>query len=124
MARIAVLGLGYVGSVSLGCLSNLGHSVIGVDVKEEKIAQIKQGKAPNYEYNLDELISKGIKNGKIEVTTEIDRTLGSSNIIMVCVGTPSNYHGDIDTTYLENVSKEIANSRSIDENAKKKNRDL
>ncbi len=120
MVKIAIIGLGYVGSVTLGCLSKLGHSVIGVDIKGEKISHIKQGKAPIYEKNLDSLISEGINNGNIDVTTDINEALEDSNVIMVCVRTPADYLGDIDTTFLETVSKAIAQSKSIDDHTKKR----
>ena len=72
---IAVIGLGYVGSVSSGCLAKLGHRVIGVDVDATKIGKMANGQAPIVEPGLDELVAVGHVEGRIKATHDIEYTL-------------------------------------------------
>ena len=63
--KIAVLGLGYVGSVTGACLAELGHTVFGVDRDEFKVESIRAGRAPFYEPGLEELIVRGVQAGRL-----------------------------------------------------------
>ena len=65
--NIGVLGLGYVGSTCLGCLSELGHRLMGVDIELDKVDMINDGRSTVYEQGLDDLIYEGVKNQKIIV---------------------------------------------------------
>ena len=97
---IAVVGLGYVGSVSSGCLAKLGHRVIGVDVDETKIGKMANGQAPIVEPGLDELVAVGHVEGRIKATHDIDYAVAHSDIAFLAVGTPSREDGGIDDAYL------------------------
>ncbi|MBQ0712342.1 MAG: nucleotide sugar dehydrogenase [Porticoccus sp.] len=104
---ISIIGLGYVGAVSSACFAEMGHSVIGVDVSEDKVSLIKSGKSPIVEAGLDELIQKGIKSGKLTATSDIDAAIRETNVSIVCVGTPGKENGDLDLTYIERVCMQI-----------------
>lgn len=104
---IAIIGLGYVGSVSTGCLAKLGHRVIGVDVDETKIGKMANGQAPIVEPGLDELIAVGHVEGTVKATHDVDRAVKNSDIAFLAVGTPSRADGGIDDSYLVDAVTEI-----------------
>ena len=105
--HLAVFGLGYVGSVSAACLSQLGHSVVGIDVNPEKAAHIRAGHAPVVEPRLDELMRANVRAGRL---TAFDRpdAAADAEVYMICVGTPSNAQGAVDLTALKAVLEQIA----------------
>jgi GDP-mannose 6-dehydrogenase len=105
--RVAVFGLGYVGSVTAACLASRGHSVIGVDVNPAKVNLINQGQSPVVENRLGGLVAEQIAAGRLSATTDSVRAVANSDIALVCVGTPSAPNGSLDTGYLERVSAEI-----------------
>ncbi|GAA2539105.1 nucleotide sugar dehydrogenase [Mycolicibacterium diernhoferi] len=105
--RVAVFGLGYVGSVSAACLALRGHSVIGVDVNREKVEMINRGRGPVVEDGLDDLVFSQVVSGRLCATTDAARAVANTDIALVCVGTPSAPNGSLLTTFLEHVSEEI-----------------
>jgi GDP-mannose 6-dehydrogenase len=104
---IAVLGLGYVGCVTAACLAKLGHRVYGIDKDEAKIASILAAKAPFYEPGLEEAIRETVAAGNLSASTELESGLASSDIALVCVGTPSARNGNLSVEQLERVLGEI-----------------
>ncbi|MGA2588330.1 MAG: nucleotide sugar dehydrogenase [Bryobacteraceae bacterium] len=107
-ARLAVLGLGYVGSVTAAGLAHLGHHVIGVDRDSYKIESIEAGRAPFYEPGLEELIREGRANGRLSATGALEPALADSDIALICVGTPSEPNGNLGLDQLRRVCREIA----------------
>ncbi|SCL34154.1 GDP-mannose 6-dehydrogenase [Micromonospora rhizosphaerae] len=105
--RIAVFGLGYVGSVSAACLASRGHQVIGVDVNRAKVELIARGQAPVVEERIGELTAEVVASGALRAITSVAEAIASSDISLVCVGTPSAPNGSLSTTYLERVAEEI-----------------
>ena len=70
MSAISVFGLGYVGAVSLACLAESGHTMMGVDVNPTKVALIAEGCSPIIEAGLEESLKKGVLSGRIQATTD------------------------------------------------------
>jgi GDP-mannose 6-dehydrogenase len=105
--RVSIFGLGYVGSVTAACLASLGHHVIGVDVNPEKIALINQGKSPLVEPDLDRLVLDAVQSGLLSATQNAAEAVHASEILMVCVGTPSNSNGSLDLSYVKRVLSQI-----------------
>src|SRR5437868_4585091 len=105
--RISVFGLGYVGAVSCGCMTDLGHEVIGCDVSQAKVDLINAGKPPIVEEGLDALLQKAVKAGKLRATTSPEEAVKNSDVAMVCVGTPSTRSGGVNRVYLETVAAQI-----------------
>ena len=99
--KIAIFGLGYVGSVSAACLSMAGHDVIGVDVDPHKVELVGQGKSPVTEPDLDDLLLQGVRAGRLRVTTDTAQAVRQSDLSLLCVGTPSRRNGSLESTYLE-----------------------
>ena len=113
MTNISIFGLGYVGSVSTACFADNGHTVVGVDINETKLAMICQGRSPIIEKGLDDLLKKGVKTGQIRATTDASEAVHRSNISFICVGTPSNSNGSLSLTYVKRVSEEIGAALAI-----------
>ncbi|MBV9504186.1 MAG: UDP-glucose/GDP-mannose dehydrogenase family protein [Acidobacteriia bacterium] len=106
-ARIAVLGLGYVGCVTAACLAHLGHTVIGIDRDEFKVKSILDGKAPFYEPGLEEIVQNTVAAGRLSAAVSLAEGLERSEIALICVGTPSAKNGNLSLEQLRRVVDEI-----------------
>jgi GDP-mannose 6-dehydrogenase len=100
---VSVFGLGYVGAVSLACLVRDGHTVIGVDIDESKLAFIRAGKTPVVEEGMVELMSRISAN----VTTDVGAAVQATELSFVCVGTPSAPNGSQDQTAVVKLARDI-----------------
>ena len=110
--KLCMIGTGYVGLVSGVCFSDLGNDVICVDKDLDKINNLKQGIIPIYEPGLEELVLKNFKNNRLKFTTNLKEAVLKSDIIFICVGTPTKKNSSAaDLTQVYDVAKEI--SRSI-----------
>lgn len=105
--RVSIFGLGYVGAVSAGCLVNDGHEVIGVDLLQTKIDLINRGMSPIIEKDIGDLIAKGVKNGLLAATTDVEQAVLDTELSFVCVGTPSQANGNLDLSYVKRVCEQI-----------------
>jgi UDPglucose 6-dehydrogenase len=104
-----MIGTGYVGLVSGVCFSDLGNDVICVDKDINKIENLKKGIIPIYEPGLDELALKNFKNKRLKFSTNLKDSISKSNIIFICVGTPTKQNGSAaDLSQISNVAKEIS----------------
>ena len=110
MARVSVFGLGYVGAVSVACLADRGHYVIGVDVNAAKADLIGSGRSPIVEAGLEDLLRKGVAAGRIRATTDTALAIAESDLSLICVGTPSNANGSLDLSYVRRVSEQIGDA--------------
>ena len=106
--RVAVLGLGYVGSVTAACLAHLGHRVTGVDRDAYKVSSIQSGRAPFFEPGLPELIEQGRASGRLSATTQLEPAIAQADIALICVGTPSERNGNLGLDQLRRVCGQIA----------------
>jgi GDP-mannose 6-dehydrogenase len=106
--KISVLGLGYVGTVTAGCLARRGHTVIGVDVHPQKVAEFNEGKAPIIEPGLDKMLSQAHEAGRLRATQHCAEAVAQSEVSIVCVGTPSTISGTLDLSYVRQVTREVA----------------
>ncbi|CAK16198.1 nucleotide sugar dehydrogenase [Pseudomonas entomophila] len=105
--NISIFGLGYVGAVCAGCLSARGHQVLGVDVTQDKIDLINQGRSPIVEPGLEQLLLDGVRQGRLRGTTDVQAAILATDLSLLCVGTPSKKNGDLDLVYMETVCREI-----------------
>lgn len=106
--KIAIFGLGYVGTTAAACLAHVGFEVIGVDTNEEKVAKINAGKSPIAEPGLDDLISRAIGNKLLKATADLGAEMDSVSVAIVCVGTPSAPDGSHNLGFIAEVSRQIA----------------
>tara|TARA_B100000902_G_scaffold374494_1_gene403496 strand:- start:237 stop:1535 length:1299 start_codon:yes stop_codon:yes gene_type:complete len=109
--KLCMIGTGYVGLVSGACFSDLGNDVICVDKDLNKINLLKKGKIPIYEPGLSELVIKNFKNKKLKFSTDLKKSILISDIIFICVGTPTKKkNNSADLSQIYNVAKEIKKS--------------
>lgn len=108
--RISVLGAGYAGAVSAACLARDGHTVVAVDNDRRKVAAIAAGRAPVAEPGLDDLIGAMVRLGRLTASTETRAALHTTDVSLVCVGTPSRADGSLDVTDVVSVSREIGDA--------------
>ena len=106
--KIVVAGTGYVGLVTAVCLAEVGHTVTCVDVVEEKIMMLNEGKSPIFEPGLEELMSKNKE--KLTYTLDAKSAYKNADVIFVGVGTPEKKDGSANLKYVYEVCREIAES--------------
>ena len=105
--KIAVFGLGYVGSVTSACLASLGHRVTGVDISEHKVADIRKGLSPIVERDLPGMIEENVKAGRLTATTDATEGVKDADLILVCVGTPSRDDGSLDLAHAIHAAQQV-----------------
>ena len=105
--KISIFGMGYVGAVSAGCLSRLGHQVVGVDPAQPKVDFINDGRSPVIENELEEIISSAVQGERLRATTDAHEAIADSDISLICVGTPSEPNGSLGLGYIRRVCEEI-----------------
>jgi GDP-mannose 6-dehydrogenase len=105
--NVIIMGLGYVGCVSAACLSEIGHAVFGVDRDTNKVEAVRKAQSPFFEPGLDALIQRNVANGRFTAGALDAESLERADVVMLCVGTPSQANGNIDLTYLHRVCEEI-----------------
>lgn len=105
--NISIFGLGYVGCVSLGCLAQNGHNIIGVDVNEHKVNLINNGKPTIIEKDIDNIIEEQYIKKRIFATKDYIKAINETDISIICVGTPSKKEGHLNLDYIYKVAKEI-----------------
>jgi len=109
--KLCMIGTGYVGLVSGVCFSDLGNHVICVDKDLTKIKKLQHGKIPIYEPGLDELVKKNIENKKLSFSNDLKNSIKKSDIIFICVGTPTKKGGgSADLSQIYGVAKELSKS--------------
>ena len=116
--KLCMIGTGYVGLVSGVCFADLGNEVICVDKDKTKINKLKKSIIPIYEPGLDELVKKNYKSGRLKFSTNISDSVKKSNLICICVGTPTKknkYEADLSQVYsaANEISKNINSFKII-----------
>ena len=110
---ISVIGLGYVGAVSMACLAHLGFRMVGVDVSLDKVRAIKEGRSPIFEARLGELLSAGVKDELIDATQNLVAAVLDTDVTFMSVGTPTSPNGDCDLTYVRQASRAIGQALAL-----------
>jgi len=105
--KVSVFGLGYVGSVSAASFAADGHDVVGVDVNADKVAAVNAGRSPIVEPGLEQQLAEAVSAGRLRATTDTADAIASTEVSLLCVGTPSRKNGSLDLTYLERVASQI-----------------
>lgn len=106
--KISVVGSGYVGLVTGGCLAEIGHEVICTDNDKSKIDILNSGKLPIFEPGLDEVIAKNRKASRLHFEAEPAKAVSEAEVVFICVGTPPLPNGDADLSAIDNVARLIA----------------
>lgn len=108
--RITIFGLGYVGTVSAGCLAAGGHEIVGVDPVQTKVDLINSGQSPIIEADIGDMIASAVADGRLRATTDTDQAIEETELSFVCVGTPSQKNGNLDLHYVQRVCEEIGHA--------------
>ena len=105
--RICVLGLGYVGVVSAGCLARDGHQVTGVDPERGKVDLVNAGRSPVIENAIGDIVAEQVAAGRLRATCDASVAMQNAELMIVCVGTPSLPNGGIDLQHMRRVCEQI-----------------
>ena len=110
--KIAIAGTGYVGLVTAVCLAHKGHSVTCVDIDEQKITMLQNGKSPIYEKDLEELMQQNAE--RLIYTTDYQSAYKNADVVFIGVGTPEKKDGSANLVYVYEVAKQVAHSAEKD----------
>ena len=106
--RLSVIGTGYLGATHAACMAELGFDVIGLDVVPEKVELLNSGKVPFYEPELDEVLERNIKAGRLRFTTSFQEAAEFGDVHFICVGTPQQ-----SGSYAADMSQVFGSVRSL-----------
>ena len=104
MTRIAVAGTGHVGLATAIALAQWGHEVVGADVSETIVGDLRAGKTTHYEPGLPEALGGSLATGRVAFTTDVEAAARTADVVFVCVGTPSKQDGSIDLRYVRKAA--------------------
>jgi UDPglucose 6-dehydrogenase len=110
LARVAVIGAGYVGLTTAACLAELGNDVTVVDTNTEKILLLKSHHVPFFEPGLSELVEKNAKAGRLRFTTAYEEAVPGAEYAIIAVSTPEGEGGEADLSYVESAANSIADA--------------
>ncbi len=108
--RVSVFGLGYVGTVSAGCLAQDGHEVVGVDSLATKVDLINRGQSPIVEVDIGEIVAATARAGRLRATSDPVQAIRETELSFVCVGTPSQANGNLDLRYIRRICEQIGHA--------------
>ena len=106
--NITIIGCGYVGLVSGTCLSDIGHNVMCLDIDKNKIKNLQKGVMPIYEDGLDKMVTLNVKKKRLTFTSSYKQAISHSNVIFLCVDTPSKKNGMADLSSIKNTCISIS----------------
>ena len=104
MAKIAIIGTGYVGLASAVGFAQLGHDVVGIDIDESKVQKLTSGKSPIFEKDIEKFLSKSLKKKNISFSTDYKK-ISKAKFVFLCLPTPQLDDGSADTSYILESSK-------------------
>ncbi len=108
MARLAIIGTGYVGLTTGACLAHLGHDVVCADVDVDKVARLSEGDVQIVEDRLEQLVRDGLDDGRLRFVVGAANAVTDCEVAFLCVPTPENPDGSADLSFIEEASRELA----------------
>jgi UDPglucose 6-dehydrogenase len=108
VARVTVIGTGYLGLTHAVCMADLGHEVLAIDVDAEKIAKATRGEVPFFEPGLEPLLGKNLDAGRLRFTTSFAEIGAFGEVHFLCVGTPEGEAGQADLSYVFGAADALA----------------
>lgn len=108
MAKICMIGTGYVGLVSGACLADFGHRVHCVDIDESRIEILNKGEIPIYEPGLKDVVQRNVDADRLSFTTDLEEATGASNVVFIAVGTPPLENGGTDMSFVFAAAEKLA----------------
>jgi UDPglucose 6-dehydrogenase len=111
--NVAVIGCGHVGLVNAAGLADLGHTVIGLDIKTDYVEEISKANVPFLEPGLTDLVARNLANGRLRFTTSYPEALAGAEIVMLCVNTPSTVTGAADLSGVRSAARMIGRELAL-----------
>lgn len=108
--KVTIFGAGYVGLVTAACLADVGHEVLCIDVDNDRIAGLREGRIPIHEPGLESLVLANLRSGRLVFTTDPTMALAGSDIVFIAVGTPPDEDGSADLRHVLEVARTIGRS--------------
>src|ERR687885_907385 len=108
MARISVVGTGYVGLVTGACFADLGNQVACIDIDAAKVARLQAGQLPIYEPQLEEVVQRNLAAGRLRFTTDYASGLAGAEFVFIAVNTPAGPEGEADMRDAQAAAVSIA----------------
>ncbi len=108
--KICVIGTGYVGLIASVGLADFGNEVIGVDIDKDKVALLNSGVSPIYEPGVERYLRRNLESGRVRFSVDLAGSIQSSEVIFIAVGTPPKDNGEADLSFVESVTKSIADN--------------
>ena len=105
--KITVIGTGYVGLVTGTCLAEMGNEVLCLDLDENKIRILNDGKIPIHEPGLLEMVRRNVMAGRLRFTTSIEESVAFGILQFIAVGTPPDEDGSADMQYVTAAASNI-----------------
>ena len=112
--NITIIGTGYVGLVAGTCLADVGNNVLCLDLEKKKIESLKKGVIPIFEPGLESLVKKNIQTGKLNFTSDIEKSVSYGDVQFIAVGTPNGEDGSADLQYVLEAAKNIGKFMNSD----------
>ncbi|PQJ08733.1 UDP-glucose 6-dehydrogenase [Flavipsychrobacter stenotrophus] len=106
--QLAIIGTGYVGLVTGTCFAETGNNVMCIDIDENKVNKLKQGKTPIYEPGLEVLLERNIKENRLQFTTDINTGISGAKVIFLALPTPPGKDGSADLQYVLDVAAALS----------------
>lgn len=106
--KVSVIGTGYVGLVTGVCLAEIGHQVICVDRNPDKVKKMRSGVSPIYEPDLESLLRKNLKAGRLDFTGDVSKAVKATDLVFIAVNTPPRPDGRADLSHVANAARQIA----------------
>jgi UDPglucose 6-dehydrogenase len=108
VAKICVIGTGYVGLTTGACFADLGNHVTCLDIDEKKIARLDAGEIPIYEPGIEEMVSRNVQAGRLTFSTRYADAVPGRDFLFIAVNTPQSAGGHADMTYVESAAASLA----------------
>lgn len=106
--NIAVIGAGYVGSVTACCLAEMGNRVICVDNDPAKVGSFNTGNSPIFEIGLDDLLERNLTDGRLQFTGNLSAAIADAEIVFLALPTPPGEDGSADLSYVLTAAADLA----------------
>jgi UDPglucose 6-dehydrogenase len=108
MAKLSVIGAGYVGLTTAACFAHLGHEVVCADIDPAKIDLLTSGRIPIHEADLERIVQEQLSAGRLRFVLGATNAVADAEFVYLCVPTPQGLDGSADLTYIEAAAREIA----------------
>lgn len=105
--KLVVIGTGYVGLVTGTCFARYGNNVTCVDVNQERVEILRNGKVPFYEPGLEEMMLRNMREGRLNFTSSTTEALQDAEACFICVGTPQAPDGSANMKYIDSAAHDI-----------------